>query len=463
MTEEYFGETLREEDYIKYETERGARDLTKDEAVFLTWLARYTLFLDKSLFFQVGDLMRHTKLVLSGEPAERYEFPRTDELEKEIEELQRMIEEIEDELRRDELSQDYWRILDVYKDRLQKLKEAREQMEKSSPRKIRYLGKYIHNHGEVSKAILYVNNIEECAKNPHDTMLLMAHVLLHEYFHSFYYHVGVAVRNCISCIEEPLAEYGSLVVLDSVKSSGSPKAKEAGEALTYAYEFVKAKQKCTGTTAAYGFGAYIFASHKEDYFSLIPRYANLSRLLDGSDLKVKEYKYLVYPVYPLSLEEYAYKLLRDYVFVWPSAKRKITAGGFPVGTVEQDSFFCRFAFKVFKHLEDKGLIDNLKTYLRSGKSGFAIYDKGRFQLGNILYKKADFPTRPPKTCDGLLVIDGEEYYLSNHNWSDGSTHNHLEELSNMLECVYPGRFEIKKKVDEKESKVKEYYLIDKAK
>ena len=311
MTEEYFGETLREECYIKYDKEHDARNLTKKEAVFLTWLSRYTMYLDMSLFFQVGDLQRHTKLVLSGKPAGRYEFPDPDELEKEIEELQKVIEEFEDELKRGELPEEYREILREYYGRLQLLMGTRGKTKASF---VPLLGEYIHNHGVGSKVILYVNNIEECAKNPHDTMLLMGQVLLHEYFHSFYYHVGVAVRDRIRCIEEPMAEYGSLVVLDSVKSSRFPKAKEAGEALTYAYEFVKAKQKCTGTTAAYGFGAFIFDSHKEDYSCLIPRYANLSRLLDDEEIKVKEYKYLVYPVYPLGLEETAYKRLREILF-----------------------------------------------------------------------------------------------------------------------------------------------------
>lgn len=318
MTEEYFGETLREEDYIKYsiDPKYRTRDLTTDEAVFLTWLSRYTLFLDMSLFFQVGDLMRHTELVLSGKPAERCEFPDPDELDKEIEELQRMIEGLEDELRRGELSEEYREILRDYYRRLQLLMGSRSKTKASF---IPLLGEYIHHHGDGSKVILYVNNIEEYAKNPHDTTLLMGQVLLHEYFHSFYYHVGLAARDRISCIEEPMAEFGSMVVLDGVKSSRLPIAGKAGDALTYACDFVRSKQRCTGITAAYGFGAYIFDSHKDDYFCLIPRYANLSRLLKGSDLKVREYKYLVYPVYPTALEEHAYKLLRD--FVRPSVKR----------------------------------------------------------------------------------------------------------------------------------------------
>ena len=61
--------------------------LTPDEEAFLSALARYTLFLDRSLFFQIEDLRRHTELVLSGEGIMRSEFSNPDELQREIEEL----------------------------------------------------------------------------------------------------------------------------------------------------------------------------------------------------------------------------------------------------------------------------------------------------------------------------------------------------------------------------------------
>ena len=66
---------------------------------------------------------------------------------------------------------------------------------------------------------LYVDVIEEAAKNdPNDTMFLMGQVLLHEYFHSFYFHTGEGELDSIGCVEEPMTEYGSLVLLDSVAS-----------------------------------------------------------------------------------------------------------------------------------------------------------------------------------------------------------------------------------------------------
>lgn len=41
------------------------RDLTPEEKTFLNALVSYTMPLDKSLFFQIADLQRHTKLEFS--------------------------------------------------------------------------------------------------------------------------------------------------------------------------------------------------------------------------------------------------------------------------------------------------------------------------------------------------------------------------------------------------------------
>ena len=128
--------------------------------------------------------------------------------------------------------------------------------------------------------------IEKRAKhNPYDTMLLMGAVLLHEYFHSFHFHAGTGVGNPPKSMEEPMADYGSLVMLDRVASSGLPIAKDAEKALEYALDFIKRKQKSTRDTTGYGFGAYLYENHKEDASNLIALYANVSCLMDDKTLK----------------------------------------------------------------------------------------------------------------------------------------------------------------------------------
>lgn len=273
--------------------------LTPDEEAFLSALARYTLFLDKSLFFQIEDLRRHTELVLSGEVIMRSEFSNPDELQREIEELKKLIEE---------LRQEDWKLRRLLEERLKDLEDALD----NGTYTTMLLGEYRHNNGYDSEVILYVNNIEDCAGNdPAKTKYLIGQVLLHEYFHSFYYHVGIATRDRIRCVEEPMAEYGSLMALYNVARSGSPIAIEADKALTYTHSIVKSKQKSMGHTAAYGFGAYLYDNHKEDYRELIAEYANVSRLLDKHGAKALEYKYMVYPKYPVSFEAIAYKKLRE--------------------------------------------------------------------------------------------------------------------------------------------------------
>lgn len=302
LTDEYFGKIMREEELMrppKMDSKHPTRDLTTDEMEFLSALAKYTMFFDRSLFFQIEDLRRHTELVLSGEGIMRSEFSHPTELKREIKELKQLIEK---------LGQEDWDLKRLLEERLEDLKDAL----KYGPYTTMLLGEYKHNNGNDSEVILYVDNIETIAgKNPAETMYLMGQVLLHEYFHSFYFHVGIATRDRIRCVEEPMAEYGSLVVLDSVASSGLPITTEASKTLAYTYNIVKGKQKCKGHTAAYGFGAYLYDNHKGDYRELIAEYANVSRLLDEHGAKALEYKYMVYPKYPVSFEAIAYKKLRE--------------------------------------------------------------------------------------------------------------------------------------------------------
>jgi hypothetical protein len=305
ITDEYFGKTTREEDLMPrpdIDSLHPTRDLTPDEWSFLSALSDHILFFDRSLFFQVNDLRRHTRLVLSGMGAKRSEFPRPDELLHEINELKKLIEKLgpQDEALR--------KLLEKQLEELEKAFKNRRAGVKTTI----LLGEYRHHNGHDSEVILYVNNIEHfAAHDPLHTKYLMGQVLLHEYFHSFYHHAGIAMRDRLPYVEEPIAEYGSLVALDSVATSRSPRAADAANALTYTINFVKDKQKGTGLTPAYGFGAYLFDNHKKHYRDLISVYANVSLLLNEHAPEALAYKYMVYPTYPFSLEHLAYKKMRD--------------------------------------------------------------------------------------------------------------------------------------------------------
>ena len=102
------------------------------------------------------------------------------------------------------------------------------------------------NRGDNSIVELYVDAIEAKAKDPYDIMLLMGAVLLHEYFHSFHFHAGTGASDPPKCIEESMADYGSLVMLDRVTSSGLPIAKDAEIALKYALVLSRANSSVRG-------------------------------------------------------------------------------------------------------------------------------------------------------------------------------------------------------------------------
>lgn len=310
LTDEYFGNTAREEDEVfRYSIDEECppkNELEPDAVDFLRGLAEHRLILDKSLSFKINDLQRHTRLVLSGRWIDRHEFPPYDEQEKEIEELDNLIKSIEERL--DQSHREYKKLeelLDVCKGQQKELEKALGSTD-ARP----YLGMYYYDDDECV-ITLFVDVIESITIGLDEKMLLMGEVLLHEYFHSFYHHVGVGAKDILRCMEEPMAEYGSLVVLDSVASSNSRIASTAKEALEYSKDFIEKKQSCIGRIAAYGFGAYLYEFHKDDYQSLIANYANVSLLLDKQSNIALEYKYMLYPEYPAPWnEDVAYKKLK---------------------------------------------------------------------------------------------------------------------------------------------------------
>lgn len=442
LTEEYFGNKVRKEDVsFRYDIDNDnppGHTLTQDEEAFLQGLAKYKLFLDNSLFFQIEDLQRHTKLVLSRNEGRymRPKFPDKAKLEREIAELEKMIQDVLDKLERKELPEEYFGILNVWKRQYKKLNEALVNPVDSTS-STPYLGLY-HNNGRDSKVILFLDSIEEAAKKiPCETKFLMGQVLLHEYFHSFYFHVGTGIRNPMKCMEEPMAEFGSLAALDSVASSGSSVATKAGEALRHTLGFVKDKQKCTGLTAAYGFGAYLFDKHKDDASGLIAQYAIMSCLIDNRCKEALEYKYLLYPEYPSYFwaEDAAYKKLGELLRV----------------VVVRESAETRFALAVFRFLRDNDLLDSLAPYVHAQETKnprklFSLSQDGFFCLRSILCD--DFT--PPFDS---FVIEGQTYYLwssrlMNSKFKTSRNPRPIDEFIKMINYVYRGQFDIRKTSDE---------------
>lgn len=316
LTDEYFGNKVRKEDMkFRYDIDHDnppKHTLTPKEVAFMRGLAQHMLFFDKSLFFQIEDLQRHTKLVLSGKQVQREELPDSDVTARDLQVLEMLIEENEKELRQGKSTSEEVSLLDILREQRKRLKDILNGPARRK-RSGEHLGEFVHC-GDDHTVVLYLDVIEKAAKkDPDDTMFLLGQVMLHEYFHSFYFHAGDGEMEYIGCVEEPLTEYGSLVLLDSVASSGLAIAKDAGKAVRYALGFVKNKQTYVGSTAAYGFGAYLFEQHKTDYRDLIARYANVSCLMDSCERPWVEFKYMLYPKYPSSraAEDFVYKKLVD--------------------------------------------------------------------------------------------------------------------------------------------------------
>lgn len=435
LTKEYFGDKAREED-VRFrwsiDEEFKTRELTDEEAAFLAALARHTLLLDKSLFFQIEDLQRHTKLVLSGERATRQKFPNRADKERELAELDKMINDLIDRIELEEELE----MLEMWKRQRKELEDVLDKSD-SGEESSTVWGIYDHNCGKDSKVILYVDNIEKTTKkDPYKTMLLMGQVMLHEYFHSFYYHAGIGVPHPFKYAEEPMAEFGSLVVLDSVASSGLAIAKDAGEALTEALTLIKNKQTATGTTAAYGFGAYLFERHKDDYSRLIARYANRSCLIDNNGKESLEYKYLLYPKYPVSpsIEKYAYKKLDELTKV----------------VVVREKFCSHFVLEAFKYLQSRGLLDCLAPFIRPQREGNprkTLAQDGCFKITSALWDDSTQPLASRIYYQTPFVIGGKIYYLAN-GWQDECkattiwSNLTIDEFINMINYVYYGQFDI---------------------
>lgn len=276
--------------------------LTSEERTFLQKLASHKLQLDKSLVFQINDLQRHTELVLSGELLPDDSFFDTAKIEQEMGEVDKLIEGYASKIERGEMPQDerdeMIELLALWKTQRTALQNVLDNPERNAKWHSPF-GVY-SNNGNHSRVTLFVDAFWDKVDDPYKAILLMGQVLLHEYFHSFYAHVGVGALPPFSHIEEPMAEFGSLAFLYSMSASQSSVAKQAHDAMRYALGTDKKKQPCVGMGATYKYGRYLFDNFCGYYPDLIARYANVSSLLDGQTIEAVEFKYMLYPTYPTS-------------------------------------------------------------------------------------------------------------------------------------------------------------------
>ena len=163
--------------------------------------------------------------------------------------------------------------------------------------------------------------------------------------------------------------------------------------------------------------------------------------MDNRCVEALEYKYLLYPTYPSYswAEDAAYKRLEELMKI----------------VVVREPRIMRFILKVFEFLRDNDLLDSLAPSIHVQETNnprrlYSLSQDGCFCLRNILF---DDSTPPPTSSHGPFVIGGNTYYLRlSLEWNDHfKTSRHprpIDEFVKMIECVYPGRFEIQETCDE---------------
>jgi hypothetical protein len=172
--------------------------------------------------------------------------------------------------------------------------------------------------------------------------------------------------------------------------------------------------------------------------TLIADYANVSRLLIRLEKTAIEYKYLLYPTYPRSrqFEEAAYKKIALFLKSGRIAVRE-----------DQPRVFAR---EVFKHLDEKGLLDKLAPYFSATPSQrISVTHAGYFKLSGVFREYTPDPNdrrfiRPDD--DITFVVNGKTYLLS-RVWADNPRSSfalRIDELIKMMNYVYPGQFDIQK-------------------
>lgn len=229
---------------MKYtiDSTKPTRELTVQEENLIDEIAQYELFLEQNQSFQICDLQRHTQVVLSGERKTRKDFIHGDNDT-------------------------------VYETKL--------------------LGEYFPDSDTVK---LYVNNIEkEAGEDPDEVRHLMAYVFIHEFFHSFFRNTGGGDNDCFPFAEEPMAEFGSLILLDNMSASNSNVS--FCNTLNCAINAVRSKQKAKGLSCAYGFGYYLYEQQKHQARNLLTRFANISNLIDPNCTEAVELTDMLYPTY----------------------------------------------------------------------------------------------------------------------------------------------------------------------
>jgi hypothetical protein len=154
---------------------------------------------------------------------------------------------------------------------------------------------------ENNLVILYINNIIENNNNrndvdPHREDVLIT-VFIHEMFHAWNYFASGCKARTIREIDEAMVEYGTLYFLENIAETDS----DFIPIKKWAQEFVKGKQQATGSTAAYGYGYYLYTLR--EYLIPLEHYGEKAGIISSDSQEVEFVVEKLYPFYPSKEEK----------------------------------------------------------------------------------------------------------------------------------------------------------------
>lgn len=168
------------------------------------------------------------------------------------------------------------------------------------------------------KVFLYLDNLKNTRgiTYKHGIIVLREALIvtfIHEMFHAWNYFVSGSKARTVKEIDEPMVEYGSLYFLKMLALS-DPRFEDIRDNAEYS---VMQKQKSIGSTAAYGFGYYLYSliggSEGKYAMEMLAAYAGKSGTIQDS-AEVRKAKAMLNPCYPFDKEKDVFVLFYQIIF-----------------------------------------------------------------------------------------------------------------------------------------------------
>lgn len=280
-----------------------------------------------------------------------------------------------------------------YYEKLQKVEKILNEIEGWADSPIR--GYYDSYNKEI---VIYPKEMEKEYDGKKMDELLVS-TFIHETMHAFFERPGHNSFPYLPLLEEPLAEFGMLLLL---------KAFNKANYYDWAYNDVKNKN------SFYKYGA-----------DLMDKYSN-----DGEPSYIRSYFEGFKPCCDV-MTLLGKPFLSEPMVVSRESVNYIT-------TVISNDCLRGFVLGVFKELNSMGVLNGLTPFLRVSSSCASI-DGGSFHLNRLLFPVLKTPSDTSRWfMSDVFTINGQDYYLSNQ-WAYGgkSSHLQLSEFGKLVSYLAP--------------------------